>query len=77
MTRDGVSVSVDLARLRKLGEDCRLLSLQLIQLRGLRDKVALDLVDDGVTWRDVAEAAGFENPYIAQLQARRAEHSHE
>jgi hypothetical protein len=67
-----VSVQVDIARLRSLGEDCRLLSLQLIQLRERRDAVALSLVDEGVTWREVAEAAGFENPYIAQLKARRA-----
>jgi hypothetical protein len=65
-----MSTSEQLARLRALAEDCRILTLQLIQLRKRRDAVALALVNDGLTWREVAEAAGFANPYLAELKKR-------
>jgi hypothetical protein len=59
------------ARLRAVAEECRLLAFQWHMLTERRDLIALDLVDDGETWRDVAEAAGFENPYIAELKRKR------
>ena len=37
-----------------------------------RDDLALRLVDQGHTWREVADAAGFANPYIATLKKRMA-----
>jgi hypothetical protein len=64
--------SVEYARLRALAEEYRLGVFSLMELRNLRDALALKLVDEGETWRDVAEAAGFENPYIAELK-RKAE----
>ena len=59
------------AALRAVAQDCRLLALQYRQLTERRDGLALRLVDDGETWREVAEAAGFANPHIAQLKQRR------
>jgi hypothetical protein len=36
-----------------------------------RDELALAAIDTGATWRAVADAAGFANPYIARLKNRR------
>jgi hypothetical protein len=62
---------IEFARLRSIANDYRLLVLQATQLRERRDSIALALIDAGATWRDVAEAAGFENPYIAELKRKR------
>jgi hypothetical protein len=55
-----------MARLRALAGDYRLLVLQASSLRGLRDALALELVDEGATWREVAEAAGFEDAELGR-----------
>jgi hypothetical protein len=66
-----VNTPTELARLRAIASDYRLLVLQATQLRERRDNIALYLIDAGETWRDVADAAGFENPYIAELKRKR------
>ena len=42
------------------------------ELRDIRDKLALECIDKGYTWREVAERAHFKNPYIAHLKRRQA-----
>jgi len=71
ITQNAESRPLAIARLRSLASDYRLLVFQAAQLRELRDGLALRLIDGGATWREVAEAAGFENPYIAQLKRKR------
>jgi len=46
------------------------LEYELQQRREYRDRIALRLVEEGYTWRDVASVAGFKNPYIATLKKR-------
>lgn len=57
--------------LRIEADACRRLEYELEQRRDSRDRIAMRLVDDGYTWRDVAHVAGFKNPYIATLKRRR------
>lgn len=63
---------VKYVRLRSLASDYRIAASTLTQLRMRRDALALELVESGETWRKVAEAAGFENPYLAQLKRKAA-----
>lgn len=56
--------------LRIEADACRRLEYELEQRRESRDRIALRLVDEGYTWRDVASVAGFKNPYIAALKKR-------
>ena len=57
--------------LRIEADACRRLEYELEQRRESRDRMALGLVDEGYSWRDVASVAGFKNPYIATLKRRR------
>ena len=59
-------------RLRNAARQCDHLEYLLTQRRNERDELALRLVDEGHTWREVASAAGFANPYMAALKKRRA-----
>lgn len=63
------------AVLRRDRERIEALEAELQIKRDVRDARALALVEAGHSWRAVAEAAGFANPYIAQLKwrARRRE----
>lgn len=61
----------DLYELRLAGLECSGLEAQMAEAREYRDGLALAAVDAGFTWREVAEAAGFANPYIAHLKRRR------
>lgn len=61
----------DMERLRRLSVSYAVLRLRSLQLAEERDALALSLIDAGATWRDVADAAGFENPYIAALKKKR------
>lgn len=56
--------------LRIEAEAVAFLEYQLEQRRASRDRLALRLVDDGYSWRAVAEVARFKNPYIATLKRR-------
>lgn len=70
---DTRSTAERMASLRAAASAYQLLVFQASQLRERRDSIALGLVDDGVSWREVAKAAGFENPYIAALKRKRKE----
>lgn len=63
---------VMLAQLRDAADELSGLEAAAFPLRRKRDRLALTLIDLGVSWRDVADAADFENPYIAKLQRDRA-----
>ncbi len=51
-------------------EACRRLEYELQQCRASRDRYALQMIEDGHTWREVAEIAGFANTYIAELKRK-------
>jgi hypothetical protein len=57
--------------LRIASQSCREREYLLDQAREQRDREALRLVDAGHTWREVAAIAGFTNPYIKTLKAKR------
>lgn len=40
--------------------------------RELRDKRALECLDQGFTWRQIAACAHFSNPHLAHLKKKRA-----
>lgn len=67
-----MNVQDEMALLRSLATVCRKRSRELEQWRTRRDKLALHLVEQGETWRAVADAAGFANPYIAELKKLKA-----
>lgn len=47
------------------------LEIQLAVHREKRDQLALELVENyDLTWRETAQYAGFENPYIATILRR-------
>jgi len=71
--RTSMSVQEDRAALRARSAKCRQLSLQLAQAREARNTLALRLLDAGLSWREVADDAGFKNPYLADLKERAAE----
>jgi hypothetical protein len=56
--------------LRKHADECVALELRLVAKRAKRDAIALALIDGGWTWREVADAARFANPYIATLKRK-------
>ncbi len=56
--------------LRIAARSCERLAYELEQRRAERDRLALALIEDGHTWREVAGVAGFANPYIAELKRR-------
>ena len=58
----------DLLLLRMARDEARNLEYRLERARERRDALALAAVDRGHTWRAVANAAGFANPYIARLK---------
>jgi hypothetical protein len=62
-------------KLRAVRERIAALEMELRMQRQLRDALAYELVEEfALTWRETAEFAGFENPYIARiLRERRAE----
>jgi hypothetical protein len=64
-------VTSELDLLRAIGARCEVRARELDQWRDRRDRLALKLIDRGFTWRQVAEAAGFGNSYIAELKKRR------
>lgn len=57
--------------LRELASKCERLESELEMDQRARNREALRLVDAGWTWREVAAAAGFANPYIATLIRQR------
>lgn len=57
--------------LRRYRAECERLEELLEQARAQRDATALSLVDAGLSHRQVAEIAGFKNPYITALKRRR------
>jgi hypothetical protein len=56
--------------LRRIAAELGRLDYKARYWRGKRDAIILRLVADGVTWREVADAAGIAHPYIAQLKKR-------
>jgi hypothetical protein len=55
-----------------IAQECVRIAAELEEWRAHRDEIALRLIDEGETWRDVAALAGFTNPNIAALKKRRA-----
>jgi hypothetical protein len=65
---------VNPAKLRVLiaaGTAYKALEKTMRAVREQRDRIALELLDEGYTYRQVAYAAGFKNPYLTQLKRRR------
>ena len=60
-----------LVELRKTRAKINRIQRRYRELTEIRDRLALELVDEGATWRQTATAAGFNNPYIAELKRRR------
>ena len=56
--------------LRREASRCEELESCLRVVRDSRDRMALRLIEQGHTWREVAAAGGFANPYIAALKKR-------
>jgi hypothetical protein len=56
--------------LRADARKCYELEAELAMWRDRRDRAALELVAEGHTWREVAAAAGFANPYIRHLKQK-------
>ena len=55
-------------RLASISSELVTLDLRQRALRRERDELALALIEEhGLTWRETAALAGFENPYIAKL----------
>lgn len=58
-------------KLRKVRQRIYDLDIQLGVARQERDRLALELLEDhDLTWRETADLAGFENPYIATILRR-------
>lgn len=57
--------------LRSVRDKIVRLEMELHIARRLRDDLALELIQEHtLTWRETAELAGFENPYIARILRR-------
>lgn len=70
MTADGSRPDDPFFMLRQEARSCREFEDILSSARERRDRLALRLVSEGFTWREVAAAAGFANPYITHLKKK-------
>lgn len=65
-----MTVKTKLEELSKVAREVEKLSRQLKKKREKRNKLALELIDQGVSFRKVADHAGFKNPYLVQLRRK-------